>query len=120
MVLIIPAPIDFQYRIEDYDQHLLAQTGEVQSTFMLSTLFLDFYVYCGSLKCVSNYRYPVEPRPSFGLRPVRPIPPIPERPGSGGYRGSYPSAVGPVPVDRPIGKSQFLITTTQSVSKTVL
>lgn len=56
-----------------------------------------------------NYRYPVEPRPSFGLRPVRPIPPIPDRPGPGGYRGSYPSAVGPVPVDRPIGMNQLLI-----------
>ncbi|CAB3257007.1 unnamed protein product [Arctia plantaginis] len=38
-------------------------------------------------------RYPVEPRPSFGLRP-RPI----ERPN--GYRGTYPP---PGPVDRPIG-----------------
>ncbi|XP_049876727.1 uncharacterized protein LOC126374255 isoform X3 [Pectinophora gossypiella] len=43
-------------------------------------------------------RYPpVEPRPSFGVRPVRPLPPIPERPG--GYRGNYP----PPGLDRPIG-----------------
>lgn len=65
-------------------------------------------------------RYPPEPRPSFGLRPVRPGPPIPDRPGPGGYRGNYPSAVGPVPVDRPIGKNCSTVKTTRTFSNTIM